>query len=59
MYNWSESSRSKSDAKDGVNSRPVPVPFYCFCLRGPTQNRKEWAKISCFHFDVTNNIVVL
>ena len=32
IYIWSENLVAESEAKDGGNWRPVPVPFYCFCL---------------------------
>ena len=44
-------------SKHRGNCRPVLVSFCSFCLRG--QTRKRWAKISCFYFDMKNNIVVL
>ncbi len=59
MCIWSENSHPKGEAEDGGNFRLVPVPFYCFCLRGQTRSPKEWAKISCYYFDIKNNIVVL
>jgi hypothetical protein len=34
IFIWSENSRPRSEAKDCRNFRLVPVPFYCFCLRG-------------------------
>jgi hypothetical protein len=37
----------------------VPVPFYCFCLRGEHEAGKECAEISYFDIDLKNNTMVL
>ncbi len=50
-----------TEAKDGGNWRPVPVPFRCFCPRGETRGRKQprtqgWAARSARKFPFFTSI---
>ena len=66
IYIWSKNLVAESEAKDGGIWRAYstsPQSFLLFSLRGqhkfPTKLRQEWAEISCFLYNLYNNILVL
>ena len=66
IYIWSENYVAESEAKDGGIWRAIvrqpqslSIVFTARPTQIPTKLREEWAEISCFLYNLYNNILVL